>query len=232
MDIEQAGAQKLSRFNIAGHQFHVRTGTSDYDILREVMFSRNPPYEFPNIKAEVIFDIGANVGAVTVLLANKYPEAKIFAFEPEPENYKILQNNTKEYSNVSCHNIALGWGKSVVKLFRSDNPWNMGGFSIFETGSKKDEFVPVDMETISVFMLDHGIQKVDIIKIDTEGSEHDILFEMDYIDKTSWIVGELHGNTDDYKLLGWLSQYFVITLDANKNARLQNFQAIRRGLAV
>lgn len=39
---------------------------------------------------DVIFDIGANVGAYSVPMAKSFPTAKVFAFEPIPLNYSLI----------------------------------------------------------------------------------------------------------------------------------------------
>ena len=72
-----------------------RTGTSDAESLRalaqgdEIVEYRIPIECSPG----AILDIGANVGVVSMIFARKYPKANIFAFEPLPENFRLLRYN-------------------------------------------------------------------------------------------------------------------------------------------
>jgi FkbM family methyltransferase len=74
----------------------------------------------------VIIDAGANIGLSALFFANKYPDAKIFAIEPEETNYKLLELNTKPYNNVCLIKAAL-WD-SVRKIH------------LFDTGLGKDGY--------------------------------------------------------------------------------------------
>ena len=42
---------------------------------------------------KVILDIGANIGLFSIVACNLFPQARIFAFEPHPANYRLLVNN-------------------------------------------------------------------------------------------------------------------------------------------
>jgi len=71
-----------------------------------------------------------------------------------------------------------------------------------------------------------GIESADLIKIDTEGSEYDILTRLgaDFLGKVKWIYGELHGNRD-FELLAFLSEQFHIGVRKTMDKRLFMFQA-------
>jgi len=71
-----------------------------------------------------------------------------------------------------------------------------------------------------------NLARVDVIKIDTEGSEYDILTSLghDFLGKVKWIYGELHGNRD-FELLAFLSEQFDIGVKKTMDKRLFMFQA-------
>ena len=75
-------------------------------------------------------------------------------------------------------------------------------------------------------MRDIGIESADVIKIDTEGSEYDILTNLgrDFLGKVKWIYGELHGNRD-FELLAFLGEQFEIGVKRTIGKRLFMFQA-------
>lgn len=58
----------------------------------------------------VVLDIGANVGIMTVLLAQRCPQGKVYAFEPVPDNFRALSQVVAHYRlpQVSLHQVALG----------------------------------------------------------------------------------------------------------------------------
>ena len=50
---------------------------------------------------KVIIDGGANIGTASIFNANRYPGARIYAIEPDPSNFDMLQKNTRNYLSVS-----------------------------------------------------------------------------------------------------------------------------------
>ena len=63
----------------------LRGGTSDLETFDKVFLSRE--YDPTNKTAEIIIDLGANVGYAALFFANKYPNSKIISVEPEQSNY-------------------------------------------------------------------------------------------------------------------------------------------------
>jgi len=75
----------------------------EYNFLRLV---DDPP--------DVIYDVGANVGGVSMFLAKWFPESTIVAVEPIDENYNYLVEGTKSLLNVVTRNAALCLGRAWV----------------------------------------------------------------------------------------------------------------------
>ena len=65
----------------------------------------------------VIIDAGANVGLSAVFYANRFPNARIIAIEPEPSNYEMLKRNVVPYSNVTPVQAALWKENGPLRLF-------------------------------------------------------------------------------------------------------------------
>lgn len=63
-----------------------------------------------------IIESGAKRGSDTVKFAKKWPNAKIFSFEPYPSYFKKLQKKTKKYDNVSIFPFALNTFEGTVSL--------------------------------------------------------------------------------------------------------------------
>src|SRR4051794_17434477 len=54
-----------------------------------------------------VLDIGANAGAFSIWAAHRWPGSKIDAYEPNPGTFSLLQANTRFYSMICCHNLAI-----------------------------------------------------------------------------------------------------------------------------
>lgn len=78
------------------HPVYYRPHTSDRGIIYNILIQQGNKAEYyvpDEIKPDVIFDIGANIGITSIWLAKKYPAARIYSFEPVAENFEILEKN-------------------------------------------------------------------------------------------------------------------------------------------
>ena len=82
-----------------------RPGTLDQLILDEVNSGIYTKFA-PLVKGDIVVDAGACFGAFTVLASQV--AAKVYSFEPHPENFMLLKENTKDLKNVEIYNCALG----------------------------------------------------------------------------------------------------------------------------
>lgn len=207
-----------------------RPYTCDEDIIRAILIDRSEYHLFVGCFPKVIFDVGANIGATSLLFANSYPDAKIFAFEPEPDNFKLLCANLKEYPNVKVFPYALGGRTETRKLSPSDDEYNLGGFSFHSEGINKDEAKTqtVEVRNVAEVLIDLGIEKIDLMKVDTEGCEYEILFRL-YLDGhlPAYLMGEMHG-VDDYKTFEFLSQSHDLQMKKSFAQRCYEFYAVRK----
>jgi FkbM family methyltransferase len=54
-----------------------------------------------------VLDIGANAGAFSIWAAHRWPGSTIDAYEPSPSTFALLQENTRSYPMIRCHNLAV-----------------------------------------------------------------------------------------------------------------------------
>lgn len=118
-------------------------------------------------KNDVVIDVGAGFGYFTLLSAKIVgPKGIVFAFEPEPLHYVILQLNVKlnNLNNVHIFNYAVANFNGIAKLFvRGEES------SLFRRAAKVERVV-----LVRVVRLDDVIPyslSVDLIKMDIEGAE-------------------------------------------------------------
>ena len=123
---------------------------------------------------DIVIDIGANVGLVSIFLAKKNPNVKIYSYEAHPYTYKNLVKNVElnSVTNVITNNLAV-YSIDNEMLEISLDVKNTGSSSCF----KKDSGFLV--ETVPTICLDsiitnNNIKKIKFLKVDCEGAEFDI----------------------------------------------------------
>ena len=129
-----------------------------------------------------VIDAGAHVGYYTLLAARQVgPTGRVYAFEPEPANYDLLLRNIQrnEYTNIVAVNAALsrGVGQATLYLTGLDN----GRHSLFRHGLPQQGSVIVEITTLDAFLESEGGTRVDLVKVDVEGSEADVLKGMEQL---------------------------------------------------
>ena len=222
-----------------GHPVWYRPGSSDTELIYKILLKRGRKGEYaidPVVRAALgaprtVLDIGANIGVSTLFLAGLFPEARVFAFEPVPDNCALLARNTSHLAQVQALPVALGERDGEIRIFHSDNGANFGGFSRFEAGSDPSRTVAVPMRDARRQFAELAIAGADVVKIDVEGSEWEVLASLgpDFLRQTKFIMGELHGRRD-FELLGLLSEHFRIAVKKKLEDRCFMFQALHRGL--
>jgi FkbM family methyltransferase len=120
----------------------------------------------PNEKPSLLFDVGANEGQTARTLRSRFPAATIHCFEPNPACCETLDGLRLD---LKCHQLAMG-SKTATMGF--DRSW--GNSEMFRlTDDLSGETVQV--ETIDGFCKQHGIDRIDLLKIDTEGHDLEVI---------------------------------------------------------
>ena len=131
-------------------------------------------------------EMGNSDAALVKALIRRYPRAKIIAIEPEPSNFALLLRNTSSYKNIQSVCAAL-WREDGEVTLGSSNVHPKGAFQIVENGETRVRAV-----TLGTVMRETGIQSIDILKVDIEGSEREVFASCNWIDNVHAIVIELH----------------------------------------
>lgn len=171
---------------------HVRVPSTDLRVYEQVILRQE--YDFPAQRApSFIVDAGANIGLASVFFANRYPNARILSLEPEKSNYDMLVRNAAPYPNIKPVRGAL-WSQTA-ELNVIDPGFGSWGFQVgAQNGvSSVASDKSVHAFTVETIMRDFGVEKIDILKIDIEGSELEIFQTANrWIDKVDSLVVELH----------------------------------------
>ena len=124
-------------------------------------------------QGDIVWDVGANVGYYTQLIATKVDRSgQVIAFEPFSNNFQKLSERTRDLENVSCYELALGLkNSSGFGVLGTDE---LGATNSVTNDKKSDDSVPIKIFTGDDLIGD-GIHQPDVIKIDVEGAELDVL---------------------------------------------------------
>jgi FkbM family methyltransferase len=121
---------------------------------------------------DIVFDIGANQGWYSLNIAQKYPSAKIYAFEPIKKTFDIMAENIRlnNLTNIETFNIGIGKENSVMEF--NYNKDKSGATSMENILERDDvEKITCNVRTLDSFCYDQKINNIDFIKCDIEGAE-------------------------------------------------------------
>jgi FkbM family methyltransferase len=154
------------------------------EILAEGIYEvPQPPHE-----TRVIVDLGANVGAATAFFLERFPSARVVAVEPDPTTYRKLAANVGRDSRVTLiHAAVTGRQSTYAELFASKASWDSRVVPGPSPGT-----VRVPAGTLEQILQRIGIDRVDILKIDVEGMEHQIFATPGPQDSAQLLIGEVH----------------------------------------
>ena len=168
--------------------FYLRNNTSDITVFYQVFFQNSYNFDYSSY-VNVIIDCGANIGLSAIFYAHHFPEAIIIAVEPENSNFEMLVRNCRPYKNIIPVQAGV-WNKNTnLRLVNpTDQPWEMQVEEV--TGQKSD----IEAVSIPYLIQEYNLNKIDILKIDIEGSEKE-LFDANtdnWLPYTKILIIELH----------------------------------------
>lgn len=195
----------ISRFKLwGGTVFNVSNANSNLYTILEVWRERvyGGLGEIIKTKNPIVIDIGANIGAFSIFAYKINKECRVFAFEPERSNYKLLIRNIEAnglQNKIFTFEKAVFGSRGIRKL------------NVLHEGSGKNSMVydlgngtteDVMCVTLEDIFVENDLGGCDLLKIDCEGSEYDLLLNTprEVFKKIKIIFLELHqapGHTHD-----------------------------------
>lgn len=175
---------------------------------------------FTILPKDTIVDIGGHIGSFSIWAAKQAFKGKVFTFEPNLENFKLLKEN-KEINNVSnlqIYNTAVSDKVGNISFFNSDH--QSMGHSMYE--HELPNKTTVDATTLEEILKSNKIEKVNFLKIDAEGAEYPILLNanVNLLNKVDKIFIEYHDYLNHGKTYQDIEQHlkshgFEVELGAN-----------------
>ncbi len=115
----------------------------------------------------IVFDVGANVGDWSMLARNALPDAQLHAFEIVESTYAALRDRLAGNAGLVLNNFGLSdkSGTITMHLFNGTN--ELTSHVAYPHGDYRIVICPVRRG--DEYMQDHGIERIDLLKIDVRG---------------------------------------------------------------
>jgi len=156
-------------FHFFGIEIHkVRKGVG-VDAFRDMRYLSAVP-------DPVIFDVGANVGQSVGIFRKYFPRPVIHSFEPGGAAFEQLTRATAGVPDLRLNNFGLA-SQAGSRTFIENARTDMS--SLLEPGAdcwgEITRTYTIDVSTVDDYCAKNGIELIDILKIDTQGSEFDVI---------------------------------------------------------
>ena len=176
----------------------------DVWIVKETYLDKD--YEVHGVKIEdgwQVIDIGAGLGDFVLSVANGRPNCKIWAFEPFPESFGLLQENIalNQIENVHAIQKAVSSKLGTMKMFLTGAAVQHIVSNEHSSDSAANaQSIEVESESINDLFSAAGIAHCNFLKMDCEGGEFDILLNATprTLAKIHHICLEYHNNATSF----------------------------------
>lgn len=126
---------------------------------------------------DTVFDIGANVGLFGLMAAVSEPTCRVHAFEPHPKVFEYLERNVRGngLDNMTPQPMAVSNRDGEVSFYVPATVTLSFSATTLEGFRRSENVITVPAVTLDRYVEDNRLEKVDLIKIDTEATEHLVL---------------------------------------------------------
>lgn len=220
--IPPSGVIKIE--NQSGSILNIKTNQTSY-LTKQLFWEGYQNFEYTKIfirlikKINVFYDVGANIGYYSLLARMESNNVRIVGFEPATGPLSYFKENVRlnNYKDIIIEDVALSDREGEIKFYEIRNKkykyllHNLAGES--NTGSKTTDrnFVPtiVKTTTLDSYAVAANENAIDLIKMDTEGTEHLILNKAEMVLGTMKpiIICETLFKTNESALESVLSKY-------------------------
>jgi FkbM family methyltransferase len=148
----------------------------------------------------IIVDLGANIGLFTLYAARMAPQAKIFSVEPFPATFARLVATVRDHhleSKVICVNYAIAGSHGARVMPDANVPSQRRSVASPASGARGTEVAATTLEGI---FEENNLVRIDLLKIDIEGSEYEVLLSAPstLLARIGRVAMEYHGDCAPY----------------------------------
>ncbi len=151
-----------------GYTWQIADAASFIWQYKEIFADRSYHFIAKN-EAPVIYDCGSNIGVSCLYYHLHYPNAKIVAFEPDPQIGSVLAQNLAQLAHpgLKLRQEAVWTADGSMAFYQHD----VDGGSVLAAGATQSVEVP----TIDLRKLLEQEKQIDFLKMDIEGAESALL---------------------------------------------------------
>ena len=188
---------KIKFLKLGGFKFSFHNTREFLAIYKDIfLLQANKPKL--NDRKKLILDCGSHIGISVLYFKKLFPEAKVIAFEPNPENFKLLKQNINQnkLKNVGPLNMAVSDKTGTIDFYMSKGkgPWSWGDAVVKNKWYSPEKYTTIKVKAAKLSKFIEG--KVDLIKLDIEGREGAVLKQIEnklyLVDE---IIVEFHGSS-------------------------------------
>ncbi len=130
-----------------------------------------------------VFDVGANVGDMTMAMCKWLPDATVYAFEPYSKTFEALRTRVEASpyrDRVRLHDFGFYDKKGTAPLHvTSHHGANSlvaisSAYHVFNPHVREEEAENVRLVRLDDFVAEAGISHIDLMKVDVEGAEFEV----------------------------------------------------------
>lgn len=203
--------------------FWIRANNAEQDLVVVQDIAENDSYRIGQLPmpSPVVVDVGAHIGCFSQALHRRNPLARIIAVECCPENVAALKKNVAGFATVIQSAVTYEADVALLNAVFPDCVTTGGsrviareqlrqlagdaavGATPDDTATKSywADFRPVMTLTLEQIIQQHGLDRIDVLKLDCEGSEFSILENSTSLDRVQRIIGEYHGQERFHELV-------------------------------
>lgn len=179
-----------------GTVFKCRPGTGDWHVVNEMWLSC--PYLHPGHTLDthsVVVDVGAHIGAFSILAATLVPEGKIYSYEASPANYRVFRDNIQLNNlegKIVASQLAVCGSSGKRRLYLASK--STQSHSLVPEISNEGRSTEVGCVGLDEVFESREIMNCGLLKLDCEGAEYEILLTIKdkYLKRVKRISVEYH----------------------------------------
>ncbi|MEZ5857223.1 MAG: FkbM family methyltransferase [Hyphomicrobiaceae bacterium] len=126
-----------------------------------------------------LFDVGANDGETAIAMLRQFPAATVTSFEPHPATFAELLAEVGDAPRFTAVNAALGADIGEVAMFEYEGVSKINSLTpdapFAVRFDRKGRQISVKCTTLDTYCAENGVDRIDVLKIDTEGFDHAVL---------------------------------------------------------
>jgi FkbM family methyltransferase len=176
---------------LCGKRLHINPSNLSHLVaLEEVLLSCIYPFDQLPFEPDVVMDCGANIGLFTLLALSRFPNSRLIAFEPDPENIESLRKH------VTVNHLKIEFVEAAVSTEDGQANFEAGlgvGSALTDGRPTAGRIIHVRTVKLARLIAEAASKKL-LLKLDVEGAE-DRLFPdiIDHLPATCSVFFETHG---------------------------------------